>query len=71
MITRNCVKCGLPQEIHCTPEELARYEEGSMPIQHAMPNTPADERELFISGYCGACWKRLFAPRQRHASLYE
>lgn len=54
-----CVKCKQDRRINCTPQQLFRWNQGDK-VQDAMPNVPASERELLISGYCGECWDNLF-----------
>jgi len=40
--------------------EQVRAWEGGTPIQEAMPDVPADIREIMISGMCGTCYDKLF-----------
>jgi hypothetical protein len=40
-------------------------------IQKAMPTVGRDERELLISGTCGACWEKLFPPEVPEAEGYS
>lgn len=61
-----CVECSMCKEvvnISITDEELIELE--MMPvtgkhIQDVLPNVPRDKRELFISGICPKCWKKMF-----------
>ena len=59
MIIRNCVRCRQEVEITCTNEQYLAWRVGES-IQHAMPNVPAGEREMLISGMCDRCWKEIF-----------
>lgn len=56
-IERQCVVCKEMRQIHCTPDQLLAWQSGTL-IQVAMPATPAEERELLLSGICGKCWLR-------------
>lgn len=58
-MTIECRKCGEPKEVSCTEEQYQNFVNGML-IQNAMPNVPAGERELLISGYCDDCFKKLF-----------
>ena len=41
--------------------DVANSENGAL-IQDAMPYLSADDRELLISGTCGACFDKMFPP---------
>ena len=41
--------------------DAKRWKEGEL-IQDAMPYLTPDERELLISGTCGKCFDKMFAP---------
>ena len=59
VVETHCPFCG---EIHCVEvpvEGLLMWEQGT-PIQRAMPNLSADEREMLISGICPDCWRKTF-----------
>jgi hypothetical protein len=58
-IARTCVVCGKPRPIHCTEEQFQDWKNGAL-AQQAMPDVPAAERELLLSGICGECWKETF-----------
>lgn len=55
----DCVRCHKPITVNCTDEQYIEWTRGAA-IQQAMPNVPADEREMLISGICGVCWKEIF-----------
>jgi len=59
-MTVRCVKCWQDQVVSCTDEQYLRWKDSGLPIQRAMPDVPAAERELLISGYCDDCFKALF-----------
>jgi hypothetical protein len=54
-----CRLCKVPKKVSCTLEQYGAWRNGAL-IQDAMPNVPKDERELLISGTCGACFDKLF-----------
>lgn len=58
-MTIECRVCGEPKEVRCTPEQYQAWVNGKL-IQAAMPDTPAAERELLVSGLCGGCFERMF-----------
>lgn len=58
-MTVTCRTCGAAREVHCTTEQVQRLQEGAL-IQNAMPDVPAAERELLISGICGVCFETMF-----------
>lgn len=55
---RTCRECGRTVHVSCTPEQYAKWQQGEL-IQRAMPNVSVDEREILISGYCGACFDEI------------
>ena len=55
-----CYRCHIPHTVHCTTEQFLSWARGGVIIQKAMPDTPAAERELLISGLCGECFRALF-----------
>lgn len=54
-----CANCGQSRTVNCTPEQHRLWQSG-MRIQDAMPDVPAAERELLISGICETCWEAIF-----------
>ncbi len=54
-----CHVCKKDKPVSATPQQVAAWN-GGMLIQRAMPNVPADERELLISSTCGECFDKLF-----------
>lgn len=63
-ITLRCTFCGIPCPVWVDPEDLERFRRGLF-VQHAFttragePYLTDPERELFISGSCDNCWKKL------------
>jgi hypothetical protein len=58
-----CVVCDKPKQLTVTSEqarELARPDRRN--IQYVPPDVPRAQRELLITGTCGACWSELFPP---------
>lgn len=60
----SCVQCGKSHDLPVTTEQLLRWKSGEL-IQNAMPQLTKADRELFISGICGACWASLFGVPQK------
>jgi hypothetical protein len=54
-----CVHCDHRYELPVSEQQLRRWQAGE-PIQKAMPELPPCERELFISGTCVRCWRKMF-----------
>jgi hypothetical protein len=63
MITIECRVCHEARPVNCTDDEYRAWQGGKL-IQLAMPSTPKEERELLISGTCGACFTRIFTCRR-------
>jgi hypothetical protein len=61
MITAHilCRMCEVVQNIQVDRQALENWR-GGMYAQDAFPDMPPAERELFISGVCGPCFKKLF-----------
>lgn len=59
-----CLQCDSRFELPVTEEQVMRWQRGEL-IQNVMPELPRPERELFISGTCGACWNLLFGEPPR------
>lgn len=60
MIVIACRTCGEDRVIDCTDEQYVAWKENHMLIQNAMPDVPKEQRELLLSGICGACFNRMF-----------
>lgn len=60
MIAVECRKCKKDVPVNCTDEQYIKWKTGQGLIQNVMPNVPANERELLISGICGPCFDILF-----------
>jgi hypothetical protein len=48
-------------DIPCTPDQLNLYETGTVLIQNAMPDVPAELREFVISGITPNEWESMFS----------
>ena len=59
-ISKICPFCGHVSEIWVDDEVFKRMEDGER-IQGILPELPASEREVLISGICINCQKAVFA----------
>lgn len=59
-ISKVCPFCGHVSEIWVDDEVLKRMEDGER-IQNILPELPASEREILISGICINCQEEVFA----------
>ena len=62
-MTIDCVQCKETQSITVGSEDLANWHNGDL-IQDAMPYLSADDREVLISGTCGACFDKMFGDEE-------
>ena len=58
---RTCRYCQVDHIVMADQMDVANWENGAL-IQDALPYLSDDERELFISGTCGACYDKMFPP---------
>lgn len=58
-INRVCPMCGRYQTFDVPHEGYMAWLDGEL-IQRAMPNVPAEDREIILSGFCPDCQKVLF-----------
>lgn len=58
--TVTCQACQESFVVPATDDQIKAWQAG-MPAQKAMPQLSPSERELFISGTCGACFNEMFA----------
>ena len=58
---RTCQFCQVDHIVMADQMDVANWENGAL-IQDAMPYLSADDRELLISGTCGACFDKMFPP---------
>ena len=54
-----CPECGKTDTIAVSAAGYNAWQGGEL-IQRALPELSADAREQFITGYCSACWDKLF-----------
>lgn len=54
-----CVACKKEQTIKDVSLDGLVYRVNGGKIQNCFPNMPIAERELFISGTCGSCFKKM------------
>jgi len=58
-----CRFCGKEKVIEMTYDQydrLGKFNNGEGQIQDLLPDLPKEIREMFISGMCPECWKKLF-----------
>tara|TARA_B100000745_G_scaffold167062_1_gene109346 strand:+ start:1691 stop:1912 length:222 start_codon:yes stop_codon:yes gene_type:complete len=58
---RTCQYCQVDHIVMADQMDVANWENGAL-IQDALYYLTADERELFMSGTCGACFDKMFPP---------
>lgn len=54
-----CPLCKVTRELSIPREGYEKWSLGGVHIQDAMPEVPADVREMLISGTCPDCWKKM------------
>jgi hypothetical protein len=57
-----CPECRKESVIMVNVDDYTAYTVDRVYAQDAFPYLSADQREQLISGYCGACWDKLFKP---------
>ena len=68
--TFTCSECGQSSRLQLDRGALERWKGGEL-IQRAFPDLSADDRELMISGLCGACFDLLFDDRLERYDGYH
>lgn len=68
-ISKVCPFCGHVSEILVDDEVLKRMEDGER-IQDILPELPASEREVLISGICIDCQEEVFADPDEEEERY-
>ena len=58
-VTARCMFCQQTSTVELSRLEAELWKQGT-PIQDAMPDRPADERELIRSGIHPQCWTEAF-----------
>ena len=61
----DCEMCGKTTAVEFSDRDLKGYERRFLNgerilIQDALPDVPRELRELFISGTCPECWKKIY-----------
>ena len=56
---RTCQFCKVDHVVMANETDVANWEAGAL-IQEAMPYLSDNDRELLISGTCGACFDKIF-----------
>jgi hypothetical protein len=54
-----CPDCKGVLTIEIGSDKLFQYNQGAL-ISSVLPDFSAEQRERFVSGYCGDCWKKIF-----------
>jgi hypothetical protein len=52
--------CGKEFTIEATDDQLKMLQSGEYHIQEIFPYVSPDIRELFITGWCGECFDKIF-----------
>jgi len=55
-----CPHCGIQSQLEMTQAEVVRMN-GNRYIQEALPDWPAEQREMLITGIHPTCWKAMFS----------
>ena len=56
-----CNFCGEVQEVELSLEQIREIQAPNRrAVQDIVPELPAEQRELFISGMCSECWEQNF-----------
>lgn len=55
-----CISCNEEILIEVEEEKYNSWKNGDGFIEDIMPELPAEDRELLISGTCDNCWKEMF-----------
>lgn len=58
-ITATCPVCNQPHTVTVSNKGYAAWKDG-VHIQDALPELPADQREILITGIDDRCWKAMF-----------
>ncbi len=62
-----CIQCGANHIVHASSKGLAEWSSGT-PIQFALPELSAADRELLISNICNDCFDNMFAEHAEYMS---
>ena len=60
-ISITCASCRKPIELPITENDVAAWQASDEHVQNYFPQLSDDQRELLISGTCGACFDAMFA----------
>lgn len=60
-VTTTCPVCNKEFVFEMTEVQFQELEKGEKHIQDILPDFKAEDREMFISGYCPKCWDDIFA----------
>lgn len=62
-----CPMCGDSRNMTVSRSAYIRWRNGTL-IQDAFPSNTAEEREAIKTGYCQACWDRMFPKEDANAT---
>ena len=51
-----CADCGKRFDIKAKPEQFKDIVRGTKAIQEILPDATAEEREMFVTGWCNDCF---------------
>ena len=54
-----CGVCGKTYKIDVDPVGFKKFEEGTMPIQYALPGLTPGQREMLLSQICEECFDKM------------
>lgn len=60
IVIKRCPFCGVDNEVTVNSRQLMAWMVDNIPIKVAMPDLPAEDREILISGICKHCQKKVF-----------
>lgn len=64
VIEVQCIICNKSFVIKCRKEDYVKWKNKEGHIQDLLGYLTTDERELLISGTCGECFDKMFAPEE-------
>jgi hypothetical protein len=63
IIGTKCPECGSVKQLTLNSNAFEAWTEGAH-VQDCFPKLSEDDRERLISGYCGACWKKIWGEEE-------
>jgi len=59
-----CKKCQAVQDIELSDEQIDRLINTTDDVKDILPDHTKNERELFITGFCNACYNKVYIHRR-------